>query len=46
MKRLKEFHDKTEPVLDYYATKGKVANINADQHMAIVTNEMLKALEE
>jgi len=41
-KRLGAFHDQTTPILRHY---GKlVSNINADQHMAIVTDDVRKAL--
>jgi adenylate kinase len=40
--RLKAFHDQTTPILRHYGSK--VTNINADQHMAIVTDDVRKAL--
>jgi adenylate kinase len=41
-KRLESFHTMTTPILRHYGRK--VATINADQHMAIVTDDLRKAL--
>lgn len=43
MVRLQEFHDKTEPVLEYYGKK--VANINADDHMDHITKKIRHHLD-
>jgi adenylate kinase len=40
--RLDEFHSKTQPVLAYYGSK--VANIEADDDMNVITNKIRKAL--
>ena len=40
--RLNEFHSKTKPVLDYYGSK--VAHINADADMEVITTNIRKAL--
>lgn len=40
--RLEEFHNKTSPVLQYYAAK--VANINADDDMDKITEQIRKSL--
>ena len=42
--RLGEFHAQTTPVLKYYADK--VATINADQDMDVITGSIRKALDE
>lgn len=42
--RLNEFHAKTTPVLDYYSSK--VANINADNDMDIITQQIRDALDK
>ena len=42
--RLNEFHSKTKPVLDYYSKK--VANINADADMDVITQNIRDALEK
>lgn len=41
--RLKEFHDKTTPVLEYY--KDKVANINADDNIDVITGKIRESLD-
>ena len=41
--RLNEFHSKTKPVLDYYGNK--VAHINADADMDVITTNIRKALD-
>lgn len=41
--RLTEFHNKTTPVLSYYADK--VANIHADNDMDVITKEIRQALD-
>lgn len=41
--RLVEFHNKTVPVLEYYSSK--VANINAENDMDIITQEIRDALD-
>lgn len=40
--RLEEFHGKTQPVLQYYASK--VANIEADDDMNVITGKIRTAL--
>lgn len=42
--RLEEFHSKTTPVLKYYGSK--VANINADDDMDLITENIRKELNE
>lgn len=44
--RLDEYTKQTAPVLDYYANKGIVSKINADQPIENVWNDVLKALED
>ena len=44
--RLDEYSKQTAPVLDYYAEKGIVTKINADQPIENVWNDVLKALED
>lgn len=41
--RLDEFHNKTKPVLDYYGSK--VADINADADMELITQNIRAALD-
>lgn len=40
--RLSEFHNKTSPVLEYY--NDKVANINADADLDLITEKIRQAL--
>lgn len=40
--RLKEFHNQTSPVLEYY--KDKVSTINADNNMEIISQQIRDAL--
>jgi len=40
--RLTEFHNKTSPVLEYYSDK--VANINADDDLDLITEKIRQAL--
>jgi len=42
--RLKEFRDKTLPVLDYYKDKGLLVEIDGNQTQEKVTQDILKAL--
>lgn len=42
--RLDEFHSKTKPLLDFYSSK--VANINADADMEVITQNIRDALEK
>lgn len=41
--RLQEFHAKTKPVLDYYGSK--VATINADDDVDVITDKIRKSLD-
>lgn len=43
-KRLKEYHDETDPMIDYYRQKGKVVEINGEQPVEKVFQDILKAL--
>ncbi|KAF5730936.1 hypothetical protein HS088_TW19G00538 [Tripterygium wilfordii] len=42
--RLEAFHKQTEPVIDYYAKKGNVANLPAEKPPKEVTTEVQKVL--
>lgn len=43
-KRLEQFHAQTTPVLDYYRSKGKLTNINADQPIDKVWGDVRASL--
>jgi adenylate kinase len=40
-KRIELFHEKTEPVLDYYRGKGKLVEINGEQSIQEIHNEIM-----
>lgn len=44
--RLDEHHKNTEPVLDFYAKKGLVKNVNASQEIEAVWHDVKEVLEE
>jgi adenylate kinase len=44
LKRLGAFRSQTQPVIDYYSSKGLVAKINADQPIKTVYSEITAAL--
>lgn len=43
-KRLKEYHHETDPMIDYYRQKGKVAEVNGEQPVEKVFEDVLKVL--
>ena len=43
--RLRVYHDQTEPLIDYYEQKGKLAEIDGEQSIEAIVGLMLKALE-
>lgn len=43
-KRIELFHEKTEPVIQYYEKIGKLARINGEQEVATVFADIIKAL--
>lgn len=43
-KRLKEYHDETDPMIAYYRQKGKVIDINGEQPVAQVFQDILTTL--
>jgi len=45
-KRLSKFHQETTPVINYYATRGILANINGDQSMSAVWNQVAAATKK
>ena len=45
-KRLKLYHEKTKPLIDYYTTLGKTININGEQPIEKVFKDIVKALEK
>jgi len=45
VKRLKEYHNMTKPILKHYAPGGVVEGVNANQDMGVVWSEILAALK-
>lgn len=46
MKRIDEFHNKTEPVIDFYRAKGKLLEIDGEMNIEDITAEILSNLEK
>jgi adenylate kinase len=44
--RLREFEEKTRPVAEYYADKGRLASVNGDRSMDEVTNHVFAIIAE
>jgi len=45
-RRLEIYHEQTEPLKDYYAERGLLATVNAEQSIPEVTGNILKAVGE
>lgn len=45
-KRIDQFHEKTEPVIEYYRQKGKLIEIDGEQDIPIITEQILDALKK
>jgi len=46
MKRIDEFHNKTEPVIDFYRAKGKLLEVDGEKEIQDITTEILSNLEK
>lgn len=46
MKRIAEFHNKTEPVIEYYRGKGKLLEIDGEKDIDTITTEILSHIEK
>lgn len=44
-KRIELFHEKTEPVLEYYREKGKLSEINGEQSIEEIHQEIMRTIE-
>lgn len=44
MKRINEFHNKTEPVIEYYREKGKLLEVDGEKSIEEITEEILSHL--
>ena len=45
-RRLDIYHEKTEPLKDYYAERGLLVTVDAEQEIPKVTEDILRAVEE
>lgn len=45
MKRIAEFHNKTEPVIEYYREKGKLLDIDGEKSIEDITAEILSNIQ-
>lgn len=43
-KRIDLFHEKTEPVIEYYRSKNRLVEIDGEQDIPTITNQILKKL--
>ncbi|HMS22443.1 MAG TPA: nucleoside monophosphate kinase [Candidatus Levybacteria bacterium] len=46
LKRINEFHTKTEPVIEYYREKGKLLEINGERHIEEIASEILSDIQK
>ncbi len=46
MKRIDEFHNKTEPVIEFYRQKGKLLEINGEQEIDAISSQILSSIHE
>lgn len=44
MKRINEFHNKTEPVIDFYRSKGKLIEIDGEKEIDTISSEILSQI--
>jgi adenylate kinase len=44
-KRIELFHEKTQPVIEYYQSQGKLIQVNGEQDVQGVFNDIMKALQ-
>lgn len=45
MKRIDEFHNKTEPVIEFYRQKGKLIEIDGEKEIAAISSEILSKIK-
>ena len=45
LKRLKVYHEQTQPLIDFYEAKGKCRSVDGDQAIDKVFDDIVKALE-
>ena len=44
-KRIQQFHEHTEPVIEYYRQKGLLEEIDGEQDVQMIFNEIIKRLD-
>lgn len=44
--RIDLFHEKTEPVIEYYRGKGKLLEVDGEQEIPVITEQILHALKQ
>ncbi len=45
MKRIDEFHNKTEPVIEFYRQKGKLIEIDGEKEISAISSEILSQIK-
>lgn len=45
-KRISLFHEKTEPVIEYYRSKGKLLEIDGEQEISAISDEIVSKLQK
>jgi adenylate kinase len=45
-KRIQLFHEKTEPVIEYYRSKGRLVEVDGEQEIEAITAQILKKLQK
>lgn len=45
-KRIDQFHEKTEPVIEFYRHKGQLVEVDGEQEIPAITTEILAALQQ
>lgn len=45
MKRIDEFHNKTEPVMEFYRQKGKLIEIDGEKEISAISSEILSQIK-
>lgn len=45
-KRIQLFHEKTEPVIEYYRSKGRLVEVDGEQEIEIITTQILEKLQK
>jgi adenylate kinase len=46
MKRINLFHEKTEPVIEFYRNKGKIIDIDGEMQIEEINNKIMDELSK